>query len=149
VSSRRNKRQPVISPSGPVTDLDGAVITDPSSNKPGFPTNFDPSATASLGYALTMLQAGVLVIYTYIADAHDPQRLDIPGAPAAPHGGNAYGPGEAGYVAALKAYDQAFGTFFSRLKGLGIDETNTLLSSCRTRTTTLSVARRARRIATA
>lgn len=57
------------------------VITDPFSNKPGFPTNFDPSATASLGYAAKMLEAGVQVVYAYIADAHDPQRLDIPDRP--------------------------------------------------------------------
>jgi hypothetical protein len=118
--------QPVISPSGPVTDLDGVVITDPFSNKPGFPTNFDPSATASLGYAAKMLEAGVQVVYTYIADAHDPQRLNIPNAPPTPNSGHAYGPGEAGYVAALKTYDQAFGKFFARLKADGIDETNTL-----------------------
>jgi len=43
-----------------------------------------------------------------------------------PNGGHAYGPGEAGYVAALKAYDQAFGNFFSRLKAEGIDASNTL-----------------------
>jgi len=118
--------QPVISPGASVKDLDGQVITDPNSNKPGFPTNFDPSATASLGYAAKMLEAGVPVVYTYIADAHDPQRLDIPNAPAAPNGGHAYGPGETGYVAALKAYDQAFGKFFARLKADGIDESNTL-----------------------
>ena len=118
--------QPVISPSGSVNDLDGVVITDPNSNKPGFPTNFDPSATASLGYAAKMLEAGVQVVYTYIADAHDPQRVDIPNAPATPNSGHAYGPGEAGYVAALKSYDQAFGKFFARLKADGIDETNTL-----------------------
>lgn len=118
--------QPVISPSGPVTDLDGVVITDPFSNKPGFPTNFDPSATASLGYAAKMLEAGVQVVYTYIADAHDPQRLDISNAPPTPNSGHAYGPGEAGYVAALKTYDQAFGKFFARLKADGINETNTL-----------------------
>jgi len=118
--------QPVISPSGPVTDLDGVVITDPFSNKPGFPTDFNPSATASLGYASKMLEAGVPVIYTYVADAHDPHRQDIPNSGPAPNNGNAYGPGEAGYVAALKAYDTAFGNFFARLKGDGIDETNTL-----------------------
>ena len=118
--------QPAISPSGPMTDLDGVVITDPSSNKPGFPTNFDPSATASLGYAAKMLEAGVQVVYTYVADAHDPQRLDIPNAPATPNSGRAYGPGEAGYVTALKSYDKAFGQFFARLKKDGIDETNTL-----------------------
>jgi len=119
--------QPVISPSGPVTDLDGIVITDPFSNKPGFPTDFDPSATAGLGYAAKMLEAGIPVVYTYVADAHDPHHLDVPNAGAGnPNGGHAYGPGEAGYVAALKAYDQAFGNFFSRLKAKGIDETNTL-----------------------
>ncbi|WP_024512870.1 hypothetical protein [Bradyrhizobium sp. ARR65] len=118
--------QPVISPGAYVKDLDGQVITDPNSNKPGFPTNFDPSATASLGYAAKMLEAGVQVVYTYVADAHDPQRLDIPNAPPTPNSGHAYGPGEAGYVAALKAYDQAFGKFFTRLKADGINETNTL-----------------------
>jgi hypothetical protein len=122
--------QPVISPGALpgayVKDLDGQVITDPNSNKPGFPTNFDPSATASLGYAAKMLEAGVQVVYTYVADAHDPQRLNIPNAPPTPNSGHAYGPGEAGYVAALKAYDQAFGKFFARLKADGIDETNTL-----------------------
>ena len=119
--------QPVISPSGPVTDLDGIVITDPFSNKPGFPTDFDPSATAGLGYAAKMLEAGIPVVYTYVADAHDPHHLDVLNAGAGnPNGGHAYGPGEAGYVAALKAYDQAFGNFFSRLKAKGIDETNTL-----------------------
>ena len=120
--------QPAISPgvSNFVQDLDGVVITDPLSNKPGFPTNFDPSATASLGYAAKMLEAGVQVVYTYIADAHDPQRLNIPNAPPAPNNGHAYGPGEAGYVAALRSYDEAFGKFFARLKAHGIDETNTL-----------------------
>jgi len=119
--------QPAISPSGPVTDLDGVVITDPFSNKPGFPTDFDPSATASLGYAAKMLEAGIPVVYTYVADAHDPHHLDVPNAGAGnPNGGHAYGPGEAGYVAALKAYDQAFGKFFNRLKADGIDANNTL-----------------------
>jgi hypothetical protein len=121
--------QPAISPSGPVTDLDGTVITDPFSNKAGFPTDFDPSATASLGYAAKMLEAGVPVVYVYIADAHDPHHQDVPNAGAGnPNNGNAYGPGEAGYVAALKAYDKAFGQFFARLKTDGIDETNTLFT---------------------
>ena len=119
--------QPVISPSGPVVDLDGVVITDPFSNKPGFPTDFDPSPTASLGYAAAMLEAGVPVVYTYVADAHDPHHLDVPNAGSGnPNNGHAYGPGEAGYVAALKSYDKAFGQFFVRLKADGIDETNTL-----------------------
>jgi hypothetical protein len=121
--------QPVISPGATnfVKDLDGVVITDPFTNTPGFPTDFDPSPSASLGYAATMLEAGVPIVYTYIADAHDPHHLNIPGAGAGnPNSGHAYGPGEAGYVAALKTYDKAFGQFFARLKTDGIDETNTL-----------------------
>ena len=41
-------------------------------------------------------------------------------------GGGAYGPGEAGYVAALKSYDDAFGKFFDRLAADGINTSNTL-----------------------
>jgi arylsulfatase A-like enzyme len=55
------------------------------------------------------------VTYAYISDAHD----------AHPNG-PAYGPGQAGYVAALKAYDQAFGDFFERLNHDGINQSNTL-----------------------
>src|SRR6266516_4859571 len=40
--------------------------------------------------------------------------------------GRAFGPGEAGYVAALKAYDDAFGKFFARLAQDGITKNNTL-----------------------
>jgi hypothetical protein len=103
----------------------GVVITDPFSNEPGLPTNFDPSATASLGYAAKGSKPAFRS-YAYIADAHDPQRLDIPNAPSTPNNSHAYGPGETGYVAALRAYDQAFGKFFARLKADGIDKTNTL-----------------------
>jgi hypothetical protein len=56
--------QPVINPSGPVKDLDGNVIanvvTDNNGNVtgtfPGFP-GFDPSASQSLGYVATLLEA--------------------------------------------------------------------------------------------
>ena len=63
--------QPQISPSGPVKDLDGNVITD-SSTPPnvGFP-GFDPTSSQTLGYLATMLEAGVPVVYGYIEDAHD------------------------------------------------------------------------------
>jgi arylsulfatase A-like enzyme len=57
----------------------------------------------------------VPVTYAYISDAHDNHA-----------GGGAYGPGQAGYVAALKAYDDAFGKFFSRLDADGISRRNTL-----------------------
>jgi hypothetical protein len=108
--------QPVISPSGPIRDLDGNVIQTAAGN-PGFPNIFNPLATQSLGYAATMLEAGVPVVYLYIADAHD---RHTPG-PA-----HAFGPGEAEYVAQLKSYDVAFGKFFDRLKADGITKDNTL-----------------------
>jgi hypothetical protein len=106
--------QPVISPSGPVKDLDGNVIQTAAGN-PGFPNIFNPTATQSLGYAATMLEAGVQVVYLYIADAHDHRS-----------GSGTFGPGEAGYVAQLKQYDTAFGKFFARLSADGITKDNTL-----------------------
>jgi arylsulfatase A-like enzyme len=107
--------QPVISPKGPVKDLDGNVIADPF-GRPGFPNGFSPSATQSLGYAATMLEAGVQVVYLYIEDAHDNHSSS----------GGTFGPGEAGYVAQLKQYDTAFGKFFARLAADGITKDNTL-----------------------
>ena len=109
--------QPVISPTGPVKDLDGNVIQDAKGN-PGFPNLFDPLATQSLGYAATMLEAGVPVVYLYISDAHD-QNPD-------PNGPLAFGPGEKGYVQQLAAYDAAFEKFFARLAADGITKDNTL-----------------------
>jgi hypothetical protein len=100
--------QPVISPSGPMKDLDGNVIQTAAGN-PGFPNTFNPTATQSLGYAATMLEAGVQVVYLYVADAHDNRS-----------GSGTFGPGEAGYVAQLKQYDIAFGKFFARLTADGI-----------------------------
>jgi arylsulfatase A-like enzyme len=106
--------QPVISPSGPVKDLDGNVIAD-AFGHPGFPNLFNPLATQSLGYAAAMLEAGVQVVYLEIADAHDNRS-----------GSGTFGPGEAGYVAQLKSYDTAFGKFFARLTADGITKDNTL-----------------------
>jgi len=62
-----------------------------------------------------MLEAGVKVVYLYIADAHDNRS-----------GSGTFGPGEAGYVAQLKQYDTAFGKFFARLSADGITKDNTL-----------------------
>jgi hypothetical protein len=106
--------QPVISPSGPVKDLDGNIIAD-AFGRPGFPNAFNPLATQSLGYAATMLEAGVQVIYLYIADAHDNR-----------FGSGTFGPDEVGYVAQLKQYDTAFGKFFAGLTADGITKDNTL-----------------------
>jgi hypothetical protein len=92
---------------GPLKDLDGNVIS-------GFP-GFSPTASESLGIVLGMQLAGIPVTYAYIADLHDSQTSD-----------NAFGPGEAGFVAQAKSYNDAFGKFFAQLKAHGIDQSNTL-----------------------
>ena len=112
--------QPAINPSGPVLDIDGNVITDSSTPpNPGFP-GFSPTASQSLGYVATMLEAGVPVVYFYISDVHDNET----GASLSP--AHTFGPGEAGYVKQLQVYDQAFAKFFDRLAKDGITKENTL-----------------------
>jgi hypothetical protein len=105
---------PQISPNGPMTDLNGNVIQSPNGNV-GFPGFDGMEATVSLSYVAAMQEHGVPVTYAYISDAHD-----------AHPSGPAYGPGQAGYVAALKSYDQAFAKFFQRLANDGINKSNTL-----------------------
>lgn len=105
---------PQISPSGPLTDLDGNVITDGNGNN-GFPGFGGISASQSLGYVAAMQEHGVPVTFAYISDAHDDHVNDV-----------AFGPGQAGYVAQLASYDEAFADFFERLKADGIDQNNTL-----------------------
>ena len=92
------------------------VIGD-SSGHPGFP-GFDPSAAQTLGYVAAMQEAGVPVTFAYIADAHD----DHTGV----NNFNAFGPGQAGYVAQLSAENEAFTAFFDRLAQDGINQSNTL-----------------------
>ncbi len=111
--------QPAISPSGPVKDLDGNIIADKFGH-PGFPNTFDPLASQSLGYAAAMLEAGIPVVYLYIADAHDNQ------VGPSLSSEQTFGPGEAAYVAQLKLYDTAFQKFFDRLAADGITKDNTL-----------------------
>jgi hypothetical protein len=108
VAPRINHGQPSVS------DLDGNVIDDGNGHV-GFP-GFDPTASQTLGYVATMLEAGVPVVYAYIADAHD-NHFTFSGS---------YGPGEAGYVQQLAAYNDAFGKFFARLQHDGITKDNTL-----------------------
>jgi hypothetical protein len=91
-----------------ITDLLGETF----SGFPGFDGMY-PKVTGA--YITKMLEAGVQVVFGYISDAHDKH----PSGPA-------YGPGEAGYVAQLKEYEQGFAAFFAELKAHGIDETNTL-----------------------
>ena len=88
-------------------DIDGNPIT-------GF-NGFSPTASETLGAIASMQEAGIPVTISYIADAHDNHVTDT-----------AFGPGQAGYVAQLQSYDQAFAKFFARLKTDGIDEHNTL-----------------------
>ncbi len=78
--------QPVISPSGPVRNLDGAVIKD-SSGDVGFPGYNGMIGTNALAYTLDMQTHGVPATYTYLSDLHESWQT-----------GNAFGPGEAGYV---------------------------------------------------
>jgi hypothetical protein len=105
---------PLISPNGPLTDLNGNVISDPQGHI-GFPGFDGMSASVSLSYVAAMQEHGIPITYAYISDAHDAH-------PAGP----AYGPGQVGYVAALHAYNQAFGQFFARLASDGINSSNTL-----------------------
>lgn len=106
---------PQISPNGPLTDLNGNVIKDPTTGDIGFPGFNGMEATVSLSYVAAMQEHGIPVTYAYISDAHDAQ----PNGPA-------FGPGQAGYVAALAAYNKAFGQFFARLAKDGINKSNTL-----------------------
>ncbi len=105
---------PQISPNGPMKDLFGNIIQDPSGNQ-GFPGFDGMSATVSLSYVAAMQEHGVPVTYAYISDAHD-----------AHPSGPAFGPGSAGYVQALKSYDNAFSTFFTRLANDGINKNNSM-----------------------
>ncbi len=105
---------PQISPNGTLVDLNGNVIQDPQ-GRIGFPGFDGMAAAVSLAYVAAMHEHGVPVTYAYISDAHDKH----PSGPA-------YGPGQAGYVAALQAYDSAFATFFTRLASDGINTRNTL-----------------------
>jgi hypothetical protein len=105
---------PQISPSGPLTDLGGNTIQDPNGHI-GFPGFDGMAAAVSLAYVAAMQEHGVQVTYAYISDAHD-----------AHPSGPAFGPGQAGYEAALAAYDDAFNKFFTRLAADGITSSNTL-----------------------
>jgi hypothetical protein len=97
-----------------VNDINGKPVTDGSGN-PGFPGFDGLSAANTLGYVAQMQEAGIPVTFAYISDLHDNHA-----------GGGAYGPGEPGYVNALKTYDDAFAKFFARLASDGINKSNTL-----------------------
>jgi hypothetical protein len=114
---------PAITSGSPcVNDTSGHAITDPAGNC-GFPGFDGMLATNTLGYVEQMQENGVPVTYGYISDAHD---VHTPDPVADTFRSSANGPGEAGFVAQLKAYDDAFAAFFSNLAAHGIDRSNTL-----------------------
>jgi hypothetical protein len=106
--------QPLISPAGPVRNLDGQVIKD-SSGDIGFPGYDGMTGVNALAYTLDMQTHGVPVTFTYLSDLHDNF-----------NGSGAFGPGQAGYVKQLQEENAAFGTFFARLAAHGITQANTL-----------------------
>ena len=105
---------PLISPNGPVKDLNGHVIKDTSGNI-GFPGFDGMQAPVTLSYVAAMQEHGVPITYAYISAAHESTQV-----------GNAFGPGQAAYVRKLKSYDDAFASFFTRLANDGINQSNTL-----------------------
>jgi len=109
-----------------VNNTEGQPVTDPF-GQPGFPGFDGAFAKNTLGYVAQMQEAGVPVTYAYISDAHDNHTSAFP-APFNPNFPRASGPGEADYVAQLKAYDNAFAAFFDRLAADGITKDNTLFA---------------------
>jgi len=97
-----------------VNDLGGTPITEPYTGTPGFP-GFDPTASQTLGYLAQMQEHGVPVTYGYIADAHQNYATST-----------AAGPGDAAHESNLTADNNAFATFFARLRHDGITPANTL-----------------------
>ena len=104
--------------SATVNDTTGHAIVDPF-GQPGFPGFDGMFAATSLAYIAQMQEAGIAITFAYISDAHDNH-----GVAGEVH--TAFGPGDPGYVAQLKAYDAAFAAFFARLAADGINKGNTL-----------------------
>jgi hypothetical protein len=107
-----------------VNNTEGQPVTDPF-GQCGFPGFDGAYAKNTLGYLAQMQEAGIPVTWGYISDAHDNHTSAFP-APFNPNFPRASGPGEADYKAQLKAYDDAFAAFFSRLAADGINRSNTL-----------------------
>jgi hypothetical protein len=106
--------QPVISPSGPVRDLNGNVIKSPTGDV-GFPGYDGLTGPVGLAYTLDMQTHGIPVTFTYLSDVHDNW---VTGA--------GMGSGTPGYESQLRQENAAFGTFFSDLAAAGITKANTL-----------------------
>jgi len=106
--------QPVISPSGPVRDLYGQVITDTNGDV-GFPGYNGLDGANGLAYTLYMQTHGIPVTFTYLTDLHDNYLT-----------GAGMGPGTPTYESQLRSENAAFGTFFKDLAAAGITKANTL-----------------------
>jgi hypothetical protein len=109
---------PAIGGSGPgngcVKATDGTNITD-QFGQCGFPGFDGALAKNTLGEVEAMQLHGVPVTFAYISDAHDNHVT-----------ATAMGPNEFDYQQQLKAYDDAFATWFTDLANHGIDKSNTL-----------------------
>lgn len=99
---------PQIGSDGSVPDINGTAMT-------GFPGFSAMTAARTLGYTAAMQEHGVPITFAYLTDAHEDQATGLE-----------LGPGDATYEANLRAYDQAFSTFFARLKRDHITPENTL-----------------------
>jgi hypothetical protein len=105
-----------------VDDTAGEAITDPVGHC-GFPGFDGMLAKNTLGYVARMQESGVPVTYGYISDAHD---LHVPNLGSDSYSSSATGPGELAHEQQLKAYDDAFASFFANLQQHGITRQNTL-----------------------
>ena len=126
---------PAINGGSPnLNDLDGNVITDASTPpNVGFPGFSGIDAAQTLSYIAKMQENGMPVTFAYISDVHDNPSKVNHNAPAAcktdPETGG-LGPGDVCHNALAAAYDEAFNTFFTRLKNDGITPSNTLFVIC-------------------
>jgi hypothetical protein len=116
----------ITNAAGNLVDLNGNQLNGAFlANHPGFPGFGDINAAQSLAYTADMLESGVPVTYSYIADLHG--NHFIPGLAAACNGApDALPTGSACYVAQAQYYNAAFGVFFKRLAADGITSKNTL-----------------------
>jgi hypothetical protein len=112
-----------------ITETNGTPIN-------GF-ESFDPAPSWTLGYMLSVLQAGVPVVYGYVATAHNSDNDCNPTTPSSPivspattgpaaTACGAFAPGEPGYVQKLQQWDLGFQQFFDKLNALGINKSNTV-----------------------
>lgn len=96
----------------PITAIDGTPID-------GFPGFDGMTPSVSLGYAASMLEHGIPVVYAYLSDAHDNHTT----------GTGPFASGEPEYERQLREYDAGFQGFFERLARAGIDASNTLFTA--------------------